>query len=352
MKADALSVSLPNYSARIMRDVLHRRAGIDWQVFCRQSGVGPGIFDCRNLVTAETELQLQHGFLAATANASNLWVELGLSYRAASYGSFGMTMMTANNLGDIFADCSQYQALTYSLIRYRFVSHEDGSSCLIGEDEGIGGAFRHFTQYRDLGLLRKLLQDLVGDGADIVESISIAAPPPDSWQDLAELFPCPVDFDAPVTRWRFRPGAMGVSTVMSDQNLFAASSEECARLLADIGAAATVSGQLERMLDTSDNWFPSLAEAARRFSMSERTLHRRLRDEGRSFLELVNEAKIRRAKARLSKCCVSLADVAMELGFSDASGLSRAFKRQAGMSISEFRHLQQRKQAGSYRTDH
>lgn len=345
MKADALSVPLPNHSARIMRDVLSRRVGINWQEFCRRSGVEASVVECQNSVAAGAELRLQQGFFAATADASNLWVELGLGYRAASYGSFGIAMMTAGNLGEIFAGCSQYQALTYSLIRYSFIANPDGSSCLVGEDDGIPGAFRDFTQYRDLGLLRTLIQDLVGNAANVLEGISVAAPPPDNWDELKGHFPCPVDFNAHITRWRFRPAAMDVPAIMSDQNLFAAYSEECVRQMATINASVSLVQRLESLLDSDENWFPSLAEAARRFAMSERTLHRRLKEEGRTLSEVINEAKIRKAKRLLANRCASLPDIAMKLRFSDASGLSRAFKRQTGMSIRDFRqvlHVQKR----------
>jgi AraC-like DNA-binding protein len=337
MRADALSVQLPNHSARIMRDVLSRRVGVNWQDFCRRSGVDANVTDLHNAVTAGVELRLQQEFLAATADASNIWVELGLGYRAASYGSFGIAMMTAENLGEIFADCSQYQAITYSLIKYIFIAGPDGYSCLVGEDEGVSGPFRYFSQYRDLGLIRTLIQDLTGGADKVLDGISVAAPPPGNWGELQAFFPCPVEFNARLTQWRFKRGATGVPAIMSDKNLFDAYSEECVRQIAASGASVSLLQRLEALLDSDEDWFPSLSEAARRFAMSERTFHRRLRDEGRTLSEVINDAKIRRAKKLLASRRASLPDIANKLGFSDASGLSRAFKRQTGMSIRDFR---------------
>lgn len=320
-----------------MRDVLLRRRGVDWQEFCHNSGVEASVAECQNFLTAGMELRLQRGFSAATADANNLWVELGLGYRAASYGSFGIAMMTASNLAEIFEDCPQYQALTYSLIRYSFVSASDGSSCLVGEDEGIPEAFRNFTQYRDLGLLRTLLQDLVGDVSTVLDSISVAAPQPDNWDELKRYFPCRVDFNAHLTQWRFRRGATSVPIVMADKNLFAAYREECVRQIATVSGGASLVQRLETLLDRNECWFPTLGEVARSFAMSERTLHRRLKAEGRTLSEVVNEIRMRKAKRLISASCASLPDIATQLQFSDASGLSRAFKRHTGMSIRDFR---------------
>jgi AraC-like DNA-binding protein len=327
-----------------MRDVLSRRMGIDWQDFCRRAGVDASVTDLQNSVTAGAELRLQQGFFAATADVSSLWFELGLGYRAASYGSFGIAMMTAENLGEIFADCSRYQAITYSLMRYSLVSASDGSSCLVGDDGVIPGEFRNFSQYRDLGLIRTLIQDLTGNAQHVLDSVSVAAPRPDKWDELQAFFPCPVEFDARLTRWQFRRGATGTPAVMSDRNLFDAYSKECLRQIATSSPSASVMQRLEAMLEGDDDWSPTLSEAARRFAMSERTLHRRLKEEGRTLSDIISEAKIRKAKKLLVGRCLSLPDIAMKLGFSDASGLSRAFKRQTGMSIRDFREALQDQQ--------
>ncbi|UZW56433.1 AraC family transcriptional regulator [Sphingobium sp. JS3065] len=316
---------------------MSRRMGINWQDFCRRSGVDPTVTDMQNAVTAGAELRLQQGFFAATTNTSNLWVELGLGYRAASYGSFGIAMMTAENLGEIFAGCSQYQALTYSLIKYNLIAAADGSSRLVGEDAGIPGAFRNFSLYRDLGLIRTLIQDLTGNSGEVVEGISLAAPPPENWDELQASFPCPVEFNAQITQWRFRRGATSVPAIMSDRNLCDAYTQECVRQITACQPPVSLVQRLEALLDSDEDWFPSLSEAARRFAMSERTFHRRLKDEGRTLSEVINDAKIRKAKKLLASRSASLPDIAMKLRFSDASGLSRAFKRQTGMSIKDFR---------------
>lgn len=337
MRADALSVQLPNHSARIMRDALSRRTDINWQDFCRRSGVDASVTELQSAVTAGAELRLQQGFFAATADASHLWVELGLGYRAASYGPYGMAMLTAENLGEVFSDCSQYQAITYSLIKYRLFVGPDGTSRLVGEDEGISGPFRKFSQYRDLGLIRTLIQDLTGMAGQVLQGISVAAPPPSNWDELKAFFPCPVEFNARLTQWCFRRGATAGPVMMSDKNLFDVYKDQCLRKMAASNPSASLVQRLEAMLDSDEDWFPSLSQAARRFAMSERTFHRRLKEEGRTLSEVINDAKIRKAKKLLTGRCASIPDIAMRLRFADASGLSRAFKRQTGMSIRDFR---------------
>jgi AraC-like DNA-binding protein len=72
---------------------------------------------------------------------------------------------------------------------------------------------------------------------------------------------------------------------------------------------------------------PKAQAIARRLGMSERTLQRRLADEGLSFQKLVDEARRELAEGLLVRSDYSLAEVAFLTGFSEQSAFNRAFKR-------------------------
>lgn len=335
MRTDALSAILPDLSARIMRDVLCSNH-VNWQDFCQTYDFNDVFARGSAELSAETELSLQRGFFEAMFDSPDVWVELGLRYRAPGYGAYGIAMMTADTLGDVFRNSARYQALTYSLIEYRFVPGLDGSGFLIGTDASLFGRFREFTQLRDLGSVNTFLKDLVGD-APILQSIQVAAAAPPNWQRMRHAFPCPIVFDADRTEWRFLPGAADTPVTMADTNLFAANTLLCARQLQRSTATLSIAERLSEMLRETTHWVPSMTDAAKHMGMSERTLHRRLRDEGHSLQSLVDHARSERAKVLISQRHMSLTAIAAHLGFSDASSLSRAFRRWTGGSIKRFR---------------
>ncbi|MES2492978.1 MAG: AraC family transcriptional regulator ligand-binding domain-containing protein [Pseudomonadota bacterium] len=337
MRTDALMATLPDLSARLMRDVLRSELQIDWSRFCDASRIKPLHLDTGALeILAQEELLLQQGFFASTANRPTLWFDIGLRYRAAGYGSFGIAMMTAPTLGEALHIACKYQALTYSLIDYRFVTAPNGSCALIGGDEALTDPFRDFTQHRDLGAIRTLLQDVIG--AEIpLELVSVAAAAPAGWDKLSAMFPCRVEFDAPQTRWQFRPGAAQTPVVLADRTLLSFYSAKCDALLECASATVTVAQRLARMLDMEDGWFPSLKDAARRLAMSERTLHRRLADEGTTLTAVVEAARYRKARQLLAQRKATVDSIAFAVGFSDPSSFSRAFKRWSGTSAQDYR---------------
>ena len=66
------------------------------------------------------------------------------------------------------------------------------------------------------------------------------------------------------------------------------------------------------------------ASVAAELKLSERSLRRRLTEEGTSFRELLQEARQERAKTMLTKSGISLAVAAEQLGYSDTAAFSRA----------------------------
>lgn len=86
-----------------------------------------------------------------------------------------------------------------------------------------------------------------------------------------------------------------------------------------------------------DGSVAEIAEVARQLGMSERTLRRRLADEGASFRALRSAAQLDRAAELLAGGTASLTQIALATGFADASGLGRAWRRRRGQTPSRCR---------------
>ena len=81
----------------------------------------------------------------------------------------------------------------------------------------------------------------------------------------------------------------------------------------------------------------SLDRVARYLSVNKRTLQRRLRLEGHSFKELLDEVRFEQATRQLRESRTTLTELAQRLGYSELSAFSFAFKHRFGMSPREWR---------------
>lgn len=80
-----------------------------------------------------------------------------------------------------------------------------------------------------------------------------------------------------------------------------------------------------------------IEEVARCLCMSSRTLQRRLKEEGVSFIELKDQIKFKIAVSALKSGNMSIEEISEEIGFSDRHSFTNAFKRRFGMTPSVFR---------------
>lgn len=82
---------------------------------------------------------------------------------------------------------------------------------------------------------------------------------------------------------------------------------------------------------------PRLPEVARQLHLSERTLNRRLQQEGSSFRVLRNEIADSWAQKYLRETTASIESIAFKMGYEDAANFRRAFRKIHGITPSQFR---------------
>ena len=75
-----------------------------------------------------------------------------------------------------------------------------------------------------------------------------------------------------------------------------------------------------------------MSEVAAHFFLSQRTLSRRLEDEGSSFRELVDDVREGVAAELLETAKLSVESVAERLGYAEPASFIRAFKRWTGVT--------------------
>ena len=84
---------------------------------------------------------------------------------------------------------------------------------------------------------------------------------------------------------------------------------------------------------------PSLDHVAKRLGMSNRTLQRRVKDEGFTYAEVLDEIRTSVARVYLNQEGISICEAGYLLGFAEQSSFSRAFKRWTGSTPQRYRAL-------------
>lgn len=154
---------------------------------------------------------------------------------------------------------------------------------------------------------------------------------------LSNYFLCPIVYGADENRISFRREQ--ISKFLPRQNPAMAQ------------AADDIAGQYIRAMDQADvltrarimlvsmlpDGVPSRPELSNRLHMSDRTLARRLRDQGTSFREMLDDVRRELGIGYMRQPRHSIMEITYLLGFSDQSNFARWFRKWSGKSPTEFR---------------
>jgi AraC-like DNA-binding protein len=112
------------------------------------------------------------------------------------------------------------------------------------------------------------------------------------------------------------------------------------QVLARVHSAAGYAGQVRNFLRLVFPRLPEMPEAARALSLSERSLRRRLAEEGWSYSAILQESQLLLARQLLADPSRPIKEVGGEVGFASTAAFHRAFKRWTGDSPAAFRSAQ------------
>tara|TARA_R110000850_G_scaffold49695_7_gene122444 strand:- start:17624 stop:18634 length:1011 start_codon:yes stop_codon:yes gene_type:complete len=154
----------------------------------------------------------------------------------------------------------------------------------------------------------------------------------------AEHFGCPVRFDANRDAIAFDPATLSLPNRLGDPAVSDFLTAHLETEISSIADTPSLANTLVRRLTPAlSNGLPQTAQIAREIGLSERTLYRRLADEGLTFRDVLGQAQSALAQELLRDGDASIAEIAFLTGFSEQSTFSRAFKRWVGQAPAQFR---------------
>jgi AraC-like DNA-binding protein len=162
--------------------------------------------------------------------------------------------------------------------------------------------------------------------------------------ELRYLFSCPeheyadrvrevlggeVEFGAAEEGIEFPLSWLQLESPLHDIETLQAASRRMALEYLALAASGSVGARVERFLATAPTGFSKQSEVATALALSQRTLVRRLSEEGTTFRKLLEVDLERRAGELRESRSLKVADVSAQLGYSDPGSFARARRRWA-----------------------
>ena len=312
--------------------------GLTYSDVLRGSGVRrEDLDDPDRQVDARAELAVVRNLVGALGEVPGLGLDVGSRYRVTTFGIFGFACISSPTLRDAIAIALRYLELSFT---FCIPVVEIGDDELIARlhDERVPGDVRQFLLERDVAAMYGVIGDLLGAGLPLrrMEFRSTDTSYADEFEKVFGLAP---HFGCDHNLFTFDPAELDRPLPQANSHTLAICQAQCRALVSRRRARVGIAHEVRERLISLSGAVTGIDDVARELNMSTRTLRRRLTDSGTSFRALLDEVRVALAEEMLSSTPLSVSDIAIRLGYAEASTFIHAFKRWKGITPSVYRRV-------------
>jgi AraC-like DNA-binding protein len=288
-------------------------------------------------------------YLVACRNAIRLSQDpalpfrLGAALRLADYGVYGLLLLCCGSARDYFGLAVRYQLLATPTVALDAEQGDRQALWVLPEEaqRELPDDLRTFLVEQEAARQVAHLQDALR--APCPPAMACFAHPAPAHRALYDQYlQCPCAFERPRTEIRYPKELLAQRPGLANPLSAAMLQSACDGQVADIEASLGFAGKVYRTLRHLRDPGAGMKAVAAALKMTDRTLRRRLADEGTSFSAISRHVKYNVATQQLKGSGASIDQIAAMAGFSDPANFRRAFLRWTRMTPAQFRRQQHR----------
>lgn len=261
-------------------------------------------------------------------------LRMGAQASPATFSVLGYLAMSSRTLGEAMALMPRYDSLVMSL----------GMTTLFRVDDQVqlnwalrGEPAHPVLEDFILAAWLKLGRWLVGREL-VARAVCLSRPAPTHDAAYRQYFGCPIEFGCAHASVHFPAGWLAMPVLHADPELHALMLERAQAIEPHQAAVGPWRQQVLTLLpDLLPSQRASMVVVAERLGMAERSLRRRLAQEGCCFQSLLQTQRQELARHYLQDERLGLIDIALLLGYSEHSAFSTAFRQWFGVTPQQYR---------------
>lgn len=274
------------------------------------------------------------GEVSRISNEPAIGLMIGERLSINTHGSLGYAAINSSSIREAVQLLETYMALRTDLMT---LSHEERDGLL----------YLRFHESRHMDPIRRLvIQAITLAVKNVIDFITIGKAGicrvafPFSRGAEAEtaqsLYGCEIVYDQDWTGFNIPQDHLDTRLTMANPAGFNEALRICRAELEKIAEQSSYAAEVRKHILGGSPSFPSLEMTARNLHMTQRTLHRRLKEEGTSYKKILEEVRHALAVKYLESGCLDIQEIAFALNYADPSNFRRAFKRWESVPPSEY----------------
>jgi AraC-like DNA-binding protein len=283
-------------------------------------------------VDADQELSVVRNLVEVLGDPPGLGLAVGTRYHVTTFGMLGFAFISSRTLLDAVNVALRYLDLSFTFSMPR-ASLEGTRVRLELDDSTLPADLAAFLVERDLAAIHTVIGELLPGGIPLHEvRLRACAPPADAVAAYRTTFGVTPRFGGPSNTATFDVAHLDRPLPQANPQTVAVCEAQCRALVSARRGRTGIAHEVRELLAGLGALGGDMNEVAATLNVSVRTLRRRLAEAGTSFRALLDEVREALAEQMLAGSALSVEDVAVRLGYAEASSFIHAFRRWKGVT--------------------
>ena len=288
-------------------------------------------------ISTKQEIQAIDNFVRNASVSVGLGVAVGKRMHVHAFGIWGFAVLTSPTLRQAIQTSIDYVKLSL-VIADMAIEQAGGRTRLEFDMTGLPATTHRFVLERHAIVGMTFMKELIQEPDFQGFEIETADDDPAYAHDLSELTGTSVARASSGHALTFPTAVLDRPLPKSDPTTFQYCLDQCKTLLEQVdGALPPWSRKVRDAVVDGIGSEQKIEDVAQKLAVTERTLRRRLTDEGTSFRDLYTDVRMSLARELLGTAGLNVETVAWRVGYSEPASFVRAFSKKFGKTPGEVR---------------
>ncbi|KAA1193324.1 AraC family transcriptional regulator [Pseudohalioglobus sediminis] len=287
------------------------------------------------LITLQQELRFYRNVLEVSDDPL-IGLRLGEPFVPQRYGLFGYALLSAETFRHALAVAEHFGRLTFSLFSFYFGVEGRSAWFALRDPPVMEPELINLYLDRDLAAARVDFTEILGKQFAIA-CLHLPHDGRGCVDRYRQYFACDLELNRPDARFHFSSEILDQPLPQSDPDSSRHLQQQCHMLIAKLTSQGSFVDQVRMLILARPGYFPDVDYVAEKMELSTRTLRRRLKNEGTSFRDLLEEIRYGLAREYLTDTDLPMEEISSLLGYTESGNFSHAFRRWAGLAPSAWR---------------
>ncbi len=311
-----------------------RLQGVDPMELCEQADIDPAMVINADRRIPVSKMQVLWQLAADATGDEAFGLHAAEQLQPATLQGLGLAVLASSTIYDVLKRLVRFSHVLSTGLELVLTERDelvDMEFVVFGEEEPVA-----ISQDFGIGVIVVLCRLTLGEYFSPIE-IQCRRPEPADPDRFAAMLGSRISYGEEHMRITFVKSDIMEELPSANPELAQVNDEQAETYLATFTTVSAARAVVGKIIEHLPDGPPSQKAIAEAMNVSNRTLQRKLKEEGTSFIDLLQDARLSLARKYLAQPQRSIVEIAYLLGFSEPSTFSRAFKRWTGQAPAEYR---------------